>query len=66
MKLFCACEGGVRAYTCMGYSLIEMAEYKELISIDWNIVFTIGNTLILFFVLKHFLYEKVKKVLNSR
>ncbi len=50
----------------MGYSLIEMAEYKDLVYIDWNLIFTIGNTLILFFILKHFLYEKVKKVLNSR
>ncbi|MEG0692112.1 MAG: F0F1 ATP synthase subunit B [Oscillospiraceae bacterium] len=43
-----------------------MGEYKDLIYIDWNLIFTIGNTLILFFVLKHFFYDKVKKVLNSR
>lgn len=43
-----------------------MQEYKDLVYIDWNLIFQIGNTLILFLVLKHFFYEKVKKVLNSR
>ena len=35
-------------------------------NIDWTTIFTICNTLILFFVLKHFFYDKVKQVLNSR
>lgn len=39
---------------------------QNLVYIDWTTVFTIVNTLILFFVLKHFLYDKVKAVLNSR
>lgn len=43
-----------------------MPIYKEIVYIDWTVVFTICNTLILFFVLKHFLYAKVKKVLDAR
>lgn len=43
-----------------------MPIYKEIVYIDWTVVFTVVNTLILFFVLKHFLYDKVKKVLDSR
>lgn len=43
-----------------------MQEFKDIVYIDWTIVFTIVNTLVLFFILKHFLYDKVKKVLNSR
>lgn len=43
-----------------------MPEYKDIVYIDWTLVFTIVNTLILFFVLKHFLYDKVKKVLDDR
>lgn len=37
-----------------------------MVYIDWTIVFMICNTLVLFAVLKHFFYDKVKKVLNSR
>lgn len=43
-----------------------MPEYKDLVAIDWNLIFMIANTIVLFVVLKHFFYEKVKKVLNSR
>lgn len=43
-----------------------MDVFKPIVYIDLTTVFTIVNTLILFFVLKHFLYDKVKKVLNSR
>lgn len=43
-----------------------MPEYKDVFYIDWTLVFTIINTIILFLVVKHFLYDKVKKVLNDR
>lgn len=43
-----------------------MPIYKDIVYIDWTVVFTIVNTLVLFFVLKRFLYSKVKKVLDSR
>lgn len=40
--------------------------YKPLMEIDWSLPFIIGNTIILFLVLKHFFYDKVKAVLNAR
>lgn len=43
-----------------------MSAVKELIYIDWTIVFQLVNTLILFLVLKHFLYKPVKKILDAR
>ena len=46
--------------------LTAVPVYKDLIYIDWTLVFTICNTLILFLVLKHFFYNKVKKILDDR
>jgi len=41
--------------------------YEELITVDWfTIAATLINTLILFLVLKHFLYLPVKKMLKAR
>lgn len=41
--------------------------YEELITVDWfTVVATLVNTLILFLVLKHFLYQPVKKMLKAR
>ncbi len=37
-----------------------------LVTISYDLVFQIINTLILFFVLKHFLFEPVKKVMDER
>lgn len=45
---------------------MEFSMFKDIIYIDWTLVFNIVNTLILFLVLKHFLYNKVKKVLDDR
>lgn len=43
-----------------------MPEYKALVSLDWTLIFMVCNTLVLFLILKHFFYEKVKKILNNR
>lgn len=41
-------------------------ETMGFVSIDWTLVFTLINTLILFLIMKHFLYKPVKKILNDR
>lgn len=43
-----------------------MPEYKDIVYIDWTLVFTIVNTVITFFIVKHLLYKPVKKVLDAR
>ncbi len=40
--------------------------FLGLVTISYDLVFQIINTLILFFVLKHFLFEPVKKVMDER
>lgn len=43
------------------------AKVTEFLTIDpATILLTLANTLILFFVLKHFLFDKVNKVINDR
>ena len=42
-------------------------EYRELISLNiWHIVATIGNLLLLMWILKKFLWKPVKKVMAER
>ncbi|MEG0571109.1 MAG: F0F1 ATP synthase subunit B [Oscillospiraceae bacterium] len=43
-----------------------MPEFNDLIYLDWTFIFTIVNTLILFLILKKFLYKPVKKMLEER
>lgn len=43
-----------------------MDKFKDLMYIDWTLVATIINFFILYFILKHFLYKPVKKMLDSR
>lgn len=43
-----------------------MPVYKDIVYFDWTLVFTIINTIILFFLVKHFLYKPVKKMLQAR
>lgn len=43
-----------------------MENVKEIVYIDWTLVFTWVNFIILFFILKHFLYKPVKKMLKKR
>lgn len=43
-----------------------MPEYKDIVYIDWTLVFTIVNAGILFLILKHFLYLPIKKMLSAR
>ena len=38
----------------------------QLLRIDWNVVWTIINLLILFVALRHFLYNPVMKVMDER
>lgn len=45
---------------------MECNMFKDIIYFDWTLPFTIVNTLILFLVLKHFFYNKVKKILDER
>lgn len=42
-------------------------EYTGFFSVDfWSLVFTWANLLILFLIIKHFLYKPVKKMLEAR
>lgn len=42
-------------------------EYTGFFGIDfWQLLFTWGNLLILFLIIKHFLYQPVKKMLADR
>lgn len=52
----------------MIFSIILAAEpiHKDIIYLDWTTPMIICNTIILFLVLKHFFYDKVKKILNDR
>ena len=43
-----------------------MGNFKDIVYIDWTLVFTWVNFFILFFILKHFLYNPVKKMLDKR
>lgn len=43
-----------------------MEGFKDLLYLDWTTVAIIINFFILFFILKHFLYKPVKKVLEDR
>ncbi len=38
----------------------------QLLRIDWNVVWTIINLLVLFVALRHFLYNPVMKVMDER
>ena len=37
-----------------------------MLSLDWDIVWTIVNLLILFLLLKHFLFKPITKMMESR
>ena len=39
---------------------------QSLLSMDWNLLFTIVTVLVLFVILKHFFFEKVHKVMEDR
>ena len=39
---------------------------QSLLSLDWNLLFTIVTVLVLFIILKHFFFEKVHKVMEDR
>ena len=39
---------------------------QSLLSLDWNLLFTIVTVLVLFIILKHFFFEKVHKVTEDR
>lgn len=43
-----------------------MPVYKDIIYFDWQVLFTIVNTIICFFIVKHLLYKPVKKMLKAR
>ena len=39
---------------------------QSLLSLDWNLLFTIVTVLVLFIILKHFFFEKVHKIMEDR
>ncbi len=41
-------------------------EFMPFLNIDWTIIFMLGNTLILFLLMKKFFFEKVKAVIDAR
>lgn len=43
-----------------------MEEYLGFVSIDWTLIFTWGNLLILYLLLRHFLFKPVQKMLADR
>ncbi|MEF9984009.1 MAG: F0F1 ATP synthase subunit B [Oscillospiraceae bacterium] len=42
------------------------ATYMQFLSIDWTIVMQLGNTLILFLLMKKFFFKPVKDMIDSR
>ncbi len=51
----------------MNIPIVAMAEYLQVISVNiWQIVISLLNLLLLFLILKRFLYKPVKKVLKQR
>ena len=43
-----------------------MKVYQPLLYVDWNLLFTVITLLVLFFILKHFLFEKVLTFMEER
>lgn len=46
--------------------LLKAGEYMSFVSIDWTTVFMLGNTLILFLLMKKYFFGPVKAMLDSR
>lgn len=47
-------------------TMVASAQYNELVYINWTLIAQLLNFVILFFILKHFLYKPIKKMLDSR
>ncbi len=43
-----------------------MDKYKDLLYLDWTPIAILANLLILFLIVKHFLYQPIKKMLDAR
>jgi F-type H+-transporting ATPase subunit b len=45
---------------------VQKGAFMGLVTIDWTLVFQIANTLVLFLLLRHFLFKPVKGMIEQR
>lgn len=45
---------------------VQKGTFMGLVTIDWTLVFQIANTLVLFLLLRHFLFKPVKAMVEKR
>ena len=45
---------------------MDINKHQDLLTINWNLIFSIITVLVLILILKHFFFEKVKKFMDER
>jgi ATP synthase, F0 subunit b len=45
---------------------LDINKHQDLLTINWNLIFSIITVLVLILILKHFFFEKVKKFMDER
>ena len=45
---------------------MDINKHQDLLTINWNLIFSVITVLVLILILKHFFFEKVKKVMDER
>ena len=45
---------------------MDINKHQDLLTINWNLLFSIITVLVLILILKHFFFEKVKKFMDER
>ena len=45
---------------------MDINKHQDLLTINWNLIFSVITVLVLILILKHFFFEKVKKFMDER
>lgn len=45
---------------------MDINKHQDLLTINWNLIFSVITVLVLILILKHFFFEKVKKFMDKR
>jgi ATP synthase F0, B subunit len=45
---------------------LDINKHQDLLTINWNLIFSVITVLVLILILKHFFFEKVKKFMDER
>lgn len=45
---------------------MDINKHQDLLTINWNLIFSVITVLVLILILKHFFFEKVKKLMDER